>query len=75
MSQLRSVLFTAGVVLSASVTPTLSQEIPQNCLTPNLRKPCVVPESVVRDLTPEQRAQAIAYARQNGIRWRIAKGR
>jgi hypothetical protein len=52
-----------------------SQTLPAHCLTSNLRKPCVVPESLVRTLTPEQQAQAIEYARLNGIRWRIARGK
>jgi hypothetical protein len=29
----------------------------------------------VRAMTPEQKEQAKAYARQNGIRWRIVQGK
>ena len=32
-----------------------------------------VPASTVRAMTPEQKQQAMAYARQNGIRWRIVQ--
>jgi hypothetical protein len=32
-----------------------------------------VPASTVRAMTPEQKQQAKAYARQNGIRWRIVQ--
>jgi hypothetical protein len=34
-----------------------------------------VPVSTVRAMTPEQKEQAKAYARQNGIRWRIVQGK
>jgi len=34
-----------------------------------------VPASTVRAMTPEQKEQAKAYARQNGIRWRIVQGK
>jgi hypothetical protein len=32
-----------------------------------------VPASTARAMTPEQKQQAKAYARQNGIRWRIVQ--
>jgi hypothetical protein len=32
-----------------------------------------VPASTARGMTSEQKQQAKAYARQNGIRWRIVK--
>jgi hypothetical protein len=32
-----------------------------------------VPASTARAMTPEQKQQAIAYARRNGIRWRIVQ--
>jgi hypothetical protein len=32
-----------------------------------------VPASTVRAMTPEQKQQAMAYARRNGIRWRIVQ--
>jgi hypothetical protein len=34
-----------------------------------------VPASTVRAMTPEQKQQAMAYARRNGIRWRIVEGK
>ena len=34
-----------------------------------------VPASTVRAMTPAQQEQAKAYARQNGIRWRIVQGK
>jgi hypothetical protein len=34
-----------------------------------------VPASTVRAMTPRQQEQAKAYARQNGIRWRIVQGK
>jgi hypothetical protein len=34
-----------------------------------------VPASKVRAMTPDQREQAKAYARQQGIRWRIVEGK
>ena len=34
-----------------------------------------VPASTVRAMTPQQQEQAKAYARQNGIRWRIVQGK
>jgi hypothetical protein len=34
-----------------------------------------VPASTARAMTPEQKEQAIAYARRNGIRWRIVEGK
>jgi hypothetical protein len=32
-----------------------------------------VPASTVRAMAPEQKQQAMAYAHQNGIRWRIVQ--
>ncbi|MFZ0841106.1 MAG: hypothetical protein WAM77_26885 [Xanthobacteraceae bacterium] len=34
-----------------------------------------VPASTARAMTPQQKEQAKAYARQNGIRWRIVQGK
>jgi hypothetical protein len=34
-----------------------------------------VPASTARAMRPEQKQQAIAYARRNGIRWRIVEGK
>jgi hypothetical protein len=34
-----------------------------------------VPASTARAMKPEQKQQAIAYARRNGIRWRIVEGK
>ena len=70
-----SVATAAAFLGLASSGPAAAQEIPAHCLKSVPRKPCVVPESVVQQLTPEQRTQAIEFARQNGIRWRIAKGK
>lgn len=33
----------------------------------------LVPESTVNSMTEQQKAEAIEYARQNGIKWRIVK--
>ena len=60
--------------VSASA-PASAQEIPAHCLKRDLRKICTVPESLLRELTAEQQQFAINYARQNGIRWRIVRGR
>ena len=59
----------------AAAAPASAQEIPAHCLKRDLRKVCAVPESVFRELTAEQRQIAMDYARQNGIRWRIVRGR
>jgi len=59
----------------ATVAPATAQDIPPHCLKRDLRKVCVVPESIIRDLTEEQKQLAVEYARQHGIRWRIAKGK
>jgi len=34
-----------------------------------------VPASTARAMTPEQKQQAMAYARRSGIRWRIVEGK
>jgi hypothetical protein len=34
-----------------------------------------VPASTARAMSPEQKQRAMAYARQNGIRWRIVEGK
>jgi hypothetical protein len=34
-----------------------------------------VPASTARAMTPDQKQQAMAYARRNGIRWRIVEGK
>jgi hypothetical protein len=41
----------------------------------NSQKIFEVPASKVRAMTPDQREQAKAYARQHGIRWRIVDGK
>ena len=73
--RLYAIAATTLLIGSTAFAPALAQEIPANCTKPDIRKPCIVPESVVRALTAEQRAQAIQYARENDIRWRIARGR
>jgi hypothetical protein len=47
-------------------TPTVAQ---------NSQKVFEIPASKVRAMTPAQREQAKAYARQPGIRWRIVDGK
>jgi hypothetical protein len=41
----------------------------------NSQKIFEIPASKVRAMTPDQREQAKAYARQHGIRWRIVEGK
>jgi hypothetical protein len=41
----------------------------------NSQKVFEIPASKVRAMTPDQREQAKAYARQHGIRWRIVDGK
>jgi 1,2-phenylacetyl-CoA epoxidase PaaB subunit len=41
----------------------------------NSQKIFEVPASKVRAMTPSEREQAKAYARQHGIRWRIVEGK
>ena len=41
----------------------------------NSQKIFEIPASKVRAMTPSEREQAKAYARQHGIRWRIVEGK
>jgi hypothetical protein len=53
--------------------------VPMGYFTPaaaeNSQKVFEIPASKVRAMTPDQREQAKAYARQHGIRWRIVDGK
>jgi hypothetical protein len=41
----------------------------------NSQKIFEIPATKVRAMTPNEREQAKAYARQHGIRWRIVEGK
>jgi hypothetical protein len=62
-----------GVFLPGAVT------VPMCYFTPaaaeNSQKVFEIPASKVRAMTPDQREQAKAYARQHRIRWRIVDGK
>jgi hypothetical protein len=61
----RMVMFLLGAA-TVSFTPAAAE---------NSQKVFEVPASKVRAMTPDQREQAKAYARQHGIRWRIVEGK
>lgn len=59
-------LIGAAMVSASYFTPAAAQ---------NSQKIFEVPASKVRAMTPSEREQAKAYARQHGIRWRIVEGK
>jgi len=62
------VLFVGATTMyMGNLTPAAAAE--------NGQKVFEIPASKVRAMTPDQREQAKAYARQHGIRWRIVDGK
>ena len=61
-----------GMLLLAAATAFMGNFTP--AAAENSQKIFEIPASKVRAMTPDQREQAKAYARQRGIRWRIVEG-
>ena len=62
-----------GMFLLGAVTVLMGYFTP--AAAENSQKVFEIPASKVRAMTPDQREQAKAYARQHGIRWRIVDGK
>jgi hypothetical protein len=63
----------AGMFLLGAVTMPMGYFTPE--AAENSQKVFEILASKVRAMTPDQREQAKAYARQHGIRWRIVDGK
>ena len=62
-----------GMFLLGAVTVSMGYFTP--AAAENSQKVFEISASKVRAMTPDQREQAKAYARQHGIRWRIVDGK
>ena len=62
-----------GIVLLGAATVSMVYFTP--AVAENSPKIYEIPASKVRAMTPSEREQAKAYARQHGIRWRIVEGK
>jgi hypothetical protein len=62
-----------GMLLLGAATAYMGNFTP--AAAANSQRIFEIPASKVRAMTPDQREQAKAYARQHGIRWRIVDGK